>query len=214
MNLAEQFATLLPDVMGWDRAWPWLLAALTGGYLIGSVPGGVLMTRAMGLGDVRNVGSGNIGATNVLRTGNKKAAAGTLLIDMIKGVIAVIVFGAFWGDLSAQLAGLGAFLGHCFPIWLKFKGGKGVATFLGVILGLGFWAGLLSCATWLVFAAVFRISSLAALLMSLTAPAWLWVTGGKGAIWVSVILILIIWVRHHENVGRLLKGAETKIGGN
>ncbi len=214
MSLLEQFATLLPDVMGWDRAWPWLLAALCGGYLIGSVPGGVLMTRAMGLGDLRKVGSGNIGATNVLRTGNKKAAAGTLLIDMIKGVIAVVVFGALWGDLSAQLAGLGAFLGHCFPIWLRFKGGKGVATFLGVTLGFGFWAGLLCCAAWLVFAALFRISSLAALLMSLTAPAWLWLTGGKGAIWVSLILIVIIWVRHHENLVRLLKGEETKIGGS
>lgn len=214
MSLAEQFATLLPDVMGWDRAWPWLLAALAGGYLIGSIPGGVLMTRAMGLGDLRKVGSGNIGATNVLRTGNKKAAAGTLLIDMLKGVVAVVLFGALWGDLSAQLAGLGAFLGHCFPIWLRFKGGKGIATFLGVILGFSFWAGLACCAAWLVFAALFRISSLAALLMSLTAPVWLWFMGGKGAIWVALILIVVTWVRHHENLGRLIRGAESKIGGS
>ena len=171
------------------------------------------MTRLMGLGDLRKVGSGNIGATNVLRTGNRKAAAGTLFIDMIKGVIAVMLFGWLWGDLCAQLAGLGAFLGHCFPIWLRFKGGKGVATFLGVILGLGFWAGLLCCAAWLVFAALFRISSLAALLMSLTAPVWLWATGGKGAIWVAIILIAIIWVRHHENIARIMRGEESKIGG-
>ena len=213
MTAFEQFATLLPDVMGWRLAWPWLLSALVGGYLIGSIPGGVLMTRLMGLGDLRKVGSGNIGATNVLRTGNKKAAAGTLLIDMLKGVIAVVLFGWLWGDLSAQLAGLGAFLGHCFPIWLRFRGGKGVATFLGVILGFGFWAGLLCCAAWLVFAALFRISSLAALLMSLTAPVWLWVAGGKGAIWVALILIVVIWARHHENIRRLLRGEESKIGG-
>lgn len=213
MTVAEQFATLLPDVMGWHLAWPWLLTALVGGYLIGSIPGGVLMTRLMGLGDLRKVGSGNIGATNVLRTGNKKAAAGTLFIDMIKGVIAVVLFGWLWGDLAAQLAGLGAFLGHCFPVWLRFKGGKGVATFLGVILGFSFWAGLLCCAAWLVFAALFRISSLAALLMSLTAPVWLWFMGVKGAIWVALILIVIMWIRHHENIARLIRGEESKIGG-
>ncbi len=214
MTAFEQFATLLPDIMNWDRAWPWLLSAMACGYLIGSIPGGVLMTRMMGLGDLRKVGSGNIGATNVLRTGNKKAAAGTLLIDMMKGVVAVVLFAQLWGDLSAQLAGLGAFLGHCFPIWLRFKGGKGIATFLGVILGFSFWAGLACCAAWLVFAGLFRISSLAALLMSLTAPVWLWFLGGKGAIWVALILIVLTWARHHENLGRLFRGAEPKIGGS
>ena len=214
MTPFEQFATLLPDVMGWDRAWPWLLMSLAGGYLLGSFPGGVIVTRLMGLGDLRQVGSGNIGATNVLRTGSKSAAAATLVIDMAKGWVAVVIFAAMWGDLLAQLAGLGAFVGHCFPVWLRFKGGKGVATFLGVILGFNFFAGLACCAAWLVFAAAFRISSLAALLMSLTAPVAMWFIDGKGAIWVSLILIVIIWVRHSENVGRILRSEEPRIGNN
>ncbi|MEM7270826.1 MAG: glycerol-3-phosphate 1-O-acyltransferase PlsY [Pseudomonadota bacterium] len=195
-----------------ERAWPWLSIALLGGYLIGSIPFGLVITRALGMGDVRNVGSGNIGATNVLRTGSKGAAAATLALDLGKGWAAVALFSWLWGDLPAQLAGLGAFLGHCFPVWLRFQGGKGVATFLGVVLGFGFWAGLACCGAWLVAAAAFRMSSLAALLMSLSAPVWLWVLGGKGAIWVVVILIIVLWRRHHENIARIIAGDEPKIG--
>ena len=186
--------------------------ALAFGYLCGSIPFGVLVARAFGLGNLREIGSGNIGATNVLRTGSKKAAATTLAFDMAKGWIPVAVMLWQWGDFAAQLAGIGAFIGHLFPVWLKFKGGKGVATFLGVILGFSFFAGLLCCAAWLVSAALFRISSLAALLMSLTAPIWLWVMGEKGAIWAAVILIVMIWNKHHENIARLKAGTEPKIG--
>ena len=212
MTWTEQLGTLLPVVMAPERAWPWLMIALLGGYLIGSIPFGVVITRALGMGDVRSIGSGNIGATNVLRTGNKGAAAATLALDLAKGWAAVALFSSMWGDLPAQLAGFGAFIGHCFPVWLKFKGGKGVATFLGVILGFSFWAGLACCAAWLVVAAAFRISSAAALGMSLSAPIWLWFFGGKGAIWVAVLLIILLWRRHAENIQRLMAGDEPKIG--
>lgn len=212
MTWFESLATLLPTVMGLDRAWPYLLTALACGYLSGSIPFGVLITRAMGLGDLRGVGSGNIGATNVLRTGSRKAAAATLVGDMAKGWIPVAVFLALWGPLPAQLAGLGAFLGHLFPVWLGFRGGKGVATFIGVALGLSVFAGLLSCATWLAAAALFRVSSLAALVMSLSAPVWLWLMGERGAVWVVVCLIVLIWLKHATNIVRLLKGTEPKIG--
>lgn len=212
MTWLESLATLLPDVLGWDRAWPWLATSFAIGYASGSIPFGVLVSRAMDLGDLRQIGSGNIGATNVLRTGNKKAAALTLVADMAKGWVPVAVLLALWGDLAAQLAGIGAFLGHLFPVWLWFRGGKGVATFLGVTLGLSFYAGLLACATWLVAAALFRISSLAALIMSLTAPVWLWLLGEKGAIWAVVILIVLIWAKHGANIARLLRGEEPKIG--
>jgi len=131
MTWAEQLSTLLPQVMSWERGWLYFLTALVCGYLSGSVPYGVIVARLMNLGDLRKIGSGNIGATNVLRTGNKKAAALTLACDMAKGWIPVAVFLMFWGDLAAQLAGIGAFLGHLFPVWLGFRGGKGVAVFLG-----------------------------------------------------------------------------------
>jgi len=133
------------------------------GYLIGSIPFGILSARLFGLGNLREIGSGNIGATNVLRTGNKKAAAATLVLDMLKGAIAVLIANAIWGETASLFAGLGAFLGHLFPVWLGFKGGKGVATFLGVILAISFPAGLIACATWLITAYMGRISSLSAL---------------------------------------------------
>lgn len=212
MTWAEHLATFLPQVMSWDRGWPYFLAALIGGYLSGSIPFGVIVAKLMNLGDLRKIGSGNIGATNVLRTGNKKAAALTLACDMAKGWIPVAIFLMMWGDLTAQLAGIGAFLGHLFPIWLGFKGGKGVAVFLGIVLGLNVYAGLLCCAAWLVAAALFRMSSLAALLMSLSAPVWLYLMGAPGAIWAAVLLVVLIWEKHSDNIKRILSGTEPKIG--
>ena len=212
MTWYEDLATLLPQVMAFDRAWPWLLASLAIGYLSGSVPFGVLVARVMGLGDLRKIGSGNIGATNVLRTGDKKAAALTLLLDMAKGWAPVAAILWLWGPLPAQIAGVGAFLGHLYPVWLGFRGGKGVATFLGVVLGWSWLAGLACCGAWLIVALVFRISSLAALVMALTAPVWLWLTGERGAIWAAVLLIVMIFQRHGENISRLIAGTEPKIG--
>ena len=212
VNIAEQLATLLPQVMSWERGWPYFLTALVFGYLCGSIPFGVLVARMFGLGNLREIGSGNIGATNVLRTGSKKAAATTLALDMAKGWVPVAIMLAQWGEVTAQLAGIGAFLGHLYPVWLRFQGGKGVAPFLGVSLGFSFFAGLMCCAAWLVAAALFRISSLAALIMSLTAPVWLWFMGERGAIWAAVILIVMIWNKHGENIARLRGGTEPKIG--
>lgn len=212
MSWWEHLATLLPDVMGWDRAWPWLLLSLAGGYLIGSVPFGVLVTRAMGLRDPRSAGSGNIGATNVLRTNGKAAAAGTLALDLAKGWAAVALFGHLYGPLPSELAGIGACLGHCFPVWLRFRGGKAVATFLGVMLGFSLFAALLCAATWLAVAALFRFSSLAALAMALAAPVWMAVAGPNSAIWAAALLALLVWARHGENIRRLLAGTETRIG--
>lgn len=212
MTFAEHLATFMPAVMSWSLGWPYFLTAIVAGYLSGSVPFGVVVAKVMNLGDLRNIGSGNIGATNVLRTGNKTAAALTLACDMAKGWIPVAVFLMMWGDFAAQLAGIGAFLGHLFPAWLSFKGGKGVAVFLGIILGLNFYAGLMCCAAWLVAAALFRMSSLAALLMSLSAPVWLWLMGENGAIWAAILLIVLIWNKHQDNIGRILSGTEPKIG--
>ena len=160
------------NIMGLERALPWLIAALAGGYLAGSVPFGVLVARFFRLGDLRQIGSGNIGATNVLRTGNKLAAFTTVLLDALKGTVPVLIF-LGWGDLAGQAAGLGAFLGHCFPVWLRFKGGKGVATWLGVMLAIHplTWAAL--CLTWLAAAVLTRISSVGALAAAASGPLWL-----------------------------------------
>ena len=201
---------MLHVIMGWERALPWLIMAFFSGYLIGSVPFGVLVARIFALGDLRKIGSGNIGATNVLRTGSKTAAALVLALDMAKGALAVVLF-LSWGDLAAQLAGLGAVLGHCWPVWLKFRGGKGMATFIGVMLGLNFLAGLAVCASWLVAAALTRISSAGALACSALAPVWIWFIDGERAVIIVAILAVWIWIRHHENIGRLLRGEETKI---
>ena len=182
------------------------------GYLSGSIPFGVLAARAFGLGDLRKVGSGNIGATNVLRTGNQPAAAASPLRGMAKGWAPVFAAGLLAGEGAAAFAALGAVLGHVFPVWLRFRGGKGVATFLGVLLGLAPLAGALGLLSWLGFAALFRISSLAALLMTLTAPAWLWLAGAGGALWALAILVPLIWIMHRENIARLLRGEEPRIG--
>ncbi|MEL6233851.1 MAG: glycerol-3-phosphate 1-O-acyltransferase PlsY [Pseudomonadota bacterium] len=202
----------LPDILGWDRAWPWLLGCLIAGYVLGSVPFGLILTRALGLGDVRRIGSGNIGATNVLRTGHRGAAAATLLLDGLKGFAAVAITFALYGPLPAQLAGIGALLGHVFPIWLRFRGGKGVATYLGVLFGLSWPVGLAACATWGLMALVARISSLAAIVTVLTAPVWLFLAGGRDAVWALVLLSALVLARHSANIARLLAGREPRIG--
>jgi len=189
-----------------------LLAVAVASYLLGSVPFGIVVARVLGLGNLREIGSGNIGATNVLRTGNKLAAFLTLVFDAGKGAVAVILAGMWFGADAAQLAGLFAFLGHLFPVWLGFKGGKGVATFLGIILALQFWAGLAACATWLAVAVIFRISSLSALVAVIISPVWLYLFGYPTAAGLAIALAALVWIRHRENIGRLLSGTETKIG--
>ncbi len=181
-------------------------------YLIGSIPFGVVIARALGLGDLRKIGSGNIGATNVLRTGNKGAAAATLLLDGAKGAVAVLAGRYFGGEIAAELAGLGAFLGHLYPVWLRFRGGKGVATFLGVMLALAWPVGLAACATWAAFAAAFRFSSLAALAAAISAPIWLVVFGPAQAAWLGLVLASLVLLRHRANIRRLLAGTEPRIG--
>lgn len=181
-------------------------------YLLGSIPFGILITRAMGLGDLRAIGSGNIGATNVLRTGNKTAAAATLVLDAAKGAVAVLIARALFGEDASQLAGLAAFLGHLFPIWLGFRGGKGVATFLGIMLALAWPVGLACCATWLVVAAVSRISSLAALIAAATSAFWVFWFDRGTILFLVVLLTIIVYLRHAENLKRLKAGTEPKIG--
>ncbi|MDD9742134.1 glycerol-3-phosphate 1-O-acyltransferase PlsY [Marinovum sp. SP66] len=188
-----------------------LLWALIG-YLLGSVPFGLVIARLLGLGDLRKIGSGNIGATNVLRTGNRPAALATLILDSFKGAIAVLIARWLAAEDAAQLAGLMAFLGHCFPIWLGFKGGKGVATFLGLLLGLAFPLGLAACATWAAGAALTRISSASALLAAALAPAWAWGLGYPSMVALCLVLAAIVWGRHHANIRRILKGEEPRIG--
>ncbi|MFX0546152.1 glycerol-3-phosphate 1-O-acyltransferase PlsY [Roseovarius sp. S1116L3] len=182
------------------------------GYLLGSIPSGMILARAMGLGNLREIGSGNIGATNVLRTGSKKAAAATLLLDGLKGAVAVLLARWIAGEDAAQLAGLAAFLGHCFPVWLKFRGGKGVATFLGLMLALAWPVGLLACATWLATAAVLRISSLSALVAALSAPVWMLLLGYWSMLVLGLVLAALILWRHRSNIARLRAGTEPKIG--
>lgn len=183
------------------------------GYLLGSIPFGLLLTKAMGLGDLREIGSGNIGATNVLRTGNKGAAAATLLLDGAKGAVAVLLAREFGGEIAAQIAALAAFLGHCFPVWLGFKGGKGVATFLGLMLALSWPVGLLACATWLATAVISRISSLSALVAASWSTLWCLLVGQGQVFFLTLALALLIIWRHRENLARLKAGTEPRIGG-
>lgn len=190
---------------------PLMLVTAVLAYLLGAVPFGIVMARLFGLGDLRSVGSGNIGATNVLRTGNKLAAFLTLLLDSGKGAIAVLLAWGLVGPDAAQLAGLAAFIGHCFPIYLGFKGGKGVATYLGTILALSFITGFAACMTWLVIALLFRFSSLAALITAVMVPAWAWSLGRPDLIALTACLGLLVWVRHRANIERLLSGQETRI---
>ena len=180
-------------------------------YLIGSIPFGIIISKIMGLGNLRNIGSGNIGATNVLRTGNKLAAILTLIFDLLKGAIAVIVTYYIFNDTTAQIAALSSFLGHCFPIWLKFKGGKGVATFIGISLALYWPAGILICLTWVLTAFLSRVSSLSALISSLSSILWVWILGVPSAVFVMTVLTILIWFRHIENIKRIIKNTEPKI---
>ncbi|MBA3449447.1 MAG: glycerol-3-phosphate 1-O-acyltransferase PlsY [Pseudaminobacter sp.] len=189
-----------------------LLVALAFGYLLGSIPFGLLITRAAGLGDVRKIGSGNIGATNVLRTGNKGLAVLTLLLDALKGTAAVLIAGVFGVEL-ALIAGLGAFLGHLFPAWLGFRGGKGVATYLGVLAGLAWKVALVFAALWLAVAIVTRYSSLAALVASIVVPLTLYFFGRGDYATLFVIMTAIVFIKHRANISRLIAGTESRIGG-
>ena len=199
------------DIMGIERALPWLIAALAGGYLAGSIPFGVLVARLFNLGDLRKIGSGSIGATNVLRTGNKLAALTTVLLDATKGALPVLFF-LGWGDLAGQAAGLGAFLGHCFPVWLRFRGGKGMATWLGIMLAIHplTWAAL--GLTWLAGAFLTRISSVGSLAAAAAGPLWLILFDRWEAVLLAIILGVLVWLRHHANIRRILRGEEPRIG--
>ena len=189
-----------------------LLLTAVLGYLLGSIPFGVLVTRAMGLGDLRQIGSGNIGATNVLRTGNKGAALATLLLDGGKGAVAVLLARALVGEDAAQVAGLAAFLGHLYPVWLGFRGGKGVATFIGVLLALNWLVGLAVCLTWLLGAVVTRTSSVAALVAAAASGLFVLALTDGSLLILALILTLLIYVRHAENLKRIKAGTEPKIG--
>ncbi|UWR03341.1 glycerol-3-phosphate 1-O-acyltransferase PlsY [Ruegeria conchae] len=187
-----------------------LWAAL--GYLLGSIPFGMIVARVMGLGNLRQIGSGNIGATNVLRTGNKAAAALTLLFDAAKGAAAVLLARALAGEDAAQIAALAAFLGHCFPVWLGFKGGKGVATFLGLWLALDWRVGVACCLTWLVAVLIWRISSVGALAAAALSTTWIMVLTGGSTFFLGIALTLLVYWRHSANLARIKAGTEPKIG--
>jgi glycerol-3-phosphate acyltransferase PlsY len=194
--------------------WSSALLALAGlglGYLLGSIPFGLILTRLAGLGDVRKIGSGNIGATNVLRAGSKKLAAATLILDAVKGTAAVLI-AAQWGETPAILAGLGAFLGHLFPVWLGFRGGKGVATYIGVLFGLSWQAGAAFCLVWLLVAFTTRYSSLSALIAALVVPVGLWALGEVPLALLTAVLSTLLIYKHRANIRRLAAGEEPKIG--
>tara|TARA_A100001037_G_scaffold254525_1_gene239663 strand:- start:1711 stop:2352 length:642 start_codon:yes stop_codon:yes gene_type:complete len=201
------------DPISWNFAWPYLLTAFIGGYSIGAIPFGLIFTKLSGAGDIRDIGSGNIGATNVLRTGKKGVAAATLLADILKGAFATLL-GKMFGPDIAVLAATGAFLGHLFPIWLKFKGGKGVATAIGIILSLSWSSGLIAIGVWVMTALLFRYSSLAALLAAIAAPFSAWWLSSPQFTELFILISTLIWIRHHSNIRRLLIGKESKIGAN
>lgn len=201
---------LHPD--SWLLALPYYMTALFFGYLVGSIPFGLIITRIAGTEDIRSIGSGNIGATNVLRTGRKELAVLTLLCDALKGTVAVLIADRFGGQDLAVLAALGAFLGHLFPVWLKFSGGKGVATFIGLLLALAWHGAVAFCIVWLATAAITRYSSLSALVASAVTPVVLWFDGELQEAQLFAILAALLWVMHRSNIARLVSGSETKIG--
>ncbi len=220
----------MPDPISWEFAWPFLLGALVGGYLLGSIPFGLVLTRIAGYGDVRKIGSGNIGATNVLRTGNKLLALATLLLDGGKGAVAVLI-AQIYGSDPALMAAAGALLGHLFPVWLGFRGGKGMATALGILLAISPLVGALCCLTWLLVAVVFRYSSLASLAAIALAPVYAWllsmrplyeplrefglphaVLADPQRAQLFLFIAILVWIRHYQNIRRLLTGRESKIG--
>lgn len=214
----------MPDPFFWSKILPYLAAAFAFGYVLGSIPFGLVLTRIAGAGDIRKVGSGNIGATNVLRTGRKGLALATLLLDGAKGAAALLIVYRFYGEEMALAAGLGAMLGHVFPVWLGFKGGKGVATALGLLLAAAWPIGALACFTWLAVAFIFRFSSLAALAAIALAPVYafaadrlLWPLWGGAVVYAQVAkmgfaIAVLVWIRHAGNIRRLLSGTEPKIG--
>lgn len=201
----------MPDPIDWGTALPYYGAALLVGYVLGSIPFGLLLTKIAGLGDLRAIGSGNIGATNVLRTGNKGLAALTLAADVLKGTAAALI-GLQWGPDTGILAGLGAFIGHLAPLWLKFRGGKGVATYIGVLLGLYWPVAAVFCGLWLLIAVVSRYSSLAALGASAVTPVLLAYFGQWQTMELFVLMTVLVYVRHWANINRLVRGKESKIG--
>ena len=189
-----------------------LFYAIILGYLCGSVPFGLLLTRAAGLGDIRNIGSGNIGATNVLRTGNRWVAAATLVLDAAKAALPVLVARYYWGEEAAMLAAIGAFLGHCFPAWLNFKGGKGVAVMIGSLLALSWPVGVIFCAVWLIIAFAQKMSSLAALTAAATAPIFAFVVVNEWLAGAVAVMAILLFFQHRTNVARLMAGTEPRIG--
>jgi glycerol-3-phosphate acyltransferase PlsY len=199
----------MPDLVT-DQTWMILTAVLA--YLLGSIPFGIVITRALGLGDLRQIGSGNIGATNVLRTGHKGAALATLVLDAAKGGIAVLIARTALAEDAAQLAGLAAFIGHLFPVWLRFKGGKGVATFLGTLIALAWPVGLAACGTWVVAALLTRTSSVAALTAAASSSFWLYVFQEGRMLFLVVFLTILVYLRHAENLRRIKAGTEPRIG--
>ena len=203
---------MIDPLGGWPFPWP-LVAGVALAYLLGSIPFGLILTRLAGEGDIRAIGSGNIGATNVLRTGRKGLAALTLLLDAGKGLAAVLLGWRYGGPDLAVLASYGAMLGHCFPIWLKFRGGKGVATFFGVVTGLAWPIGLIAAACWLASALLLRISSVAGLAAAASAPIAAYFFADRQIVEATAVIALLIWARHWQNILRLLKGEEPRIGG-
>ena len=198
--------------INWSLALPYYAAALAFGYLLGSIPFGLLITRLAGTQDLRTIGSGNIGATNVLRTGRKGLAALTLVCDALKGTAAVLIAFHFGGQDLAVLAALGAFLGHLFPIWLRFDGGKGVATYIGLLIAFAWQAALAFGVVWLVVAALTRYSSLAGLIASVASVLFLWWDGYLQEAQLFALLTVLIWAKHHHNIAKLVAGTESKIG--
>ncbi len=201
----------MPDPISWAYVWPFFTTALVGAYLVGTIPTGLLLTRLAGLGDIRRMGSGNIGATNVLRSGRVDIALLTLLGDAGKGALAVLIARNFGPDLAVT-AGFGAVIGHMFPIWLRFRGGKGVATTLGVLLVLAWPVGLAALAAWLLAAAITRYASVASLIAVAAAPVFAWNLDFRQEAELAVVLALLVWLAHHSNFRRLFKGEEDKIG--
>ncbi len=200
------------QALDWSHSWTYA-TALAFGYLLGSIPFGLILTRLAGTQDIRSIGSGNIGATNVLRTGHKGLAAATLIGDALKGTLAVLIVRHFYGREPALFAAAGAFLGHLFPVWLKFKGGKGVATYIGVLFGLAWPAGIAMCLIWLATAALTRYSSLAALVASFATPGVLLALGERPEAVLFALLTALLWIMHRTNITRLIAGTEDRIGG-
>jgi glycerol-3-phosphate acyltransferase PlsY len=202
----------MTELFTWQITLPIAAVALILGYLLGSIPFGLIITRSAGLGDIRSIGSGNIGATNVLRTGNKKLAAATLLLDALKATVAALIGWYVLGPEAGLLAGFAAFLGHLYPVWLGFKGGKGVATYIGTLLGVAPWMVLVFAVVWLSVAKLSKYSSLSALIATLIVPVILWFLHEPKIALIMAIMTVISWIKHKTNIQRLISGTESKIG--